>query len=450
MSNIWNKIFITCLCLFVSVLSIAQPKTNSPYSRLGLGDLLDQNFASLNGMGNLSATMQDPYHINLLNPASLSSLRATAFEFGVRAKYASLKTNSSELGVWTGSLAYISLGFPVTNPISEVLSRRESSVDWGMNFALVPYSLVGYNVETTEMREDIGLITSNFEGSGGTYKFMWGNGLKIKNLSFGANLGYLFGKQSRDQEVAFDSLVASYTDIFHDDLSVNGFVWNAGIQYDIPLKSINEKDAKQNKVDKNKVDKIVIGVYGNSDMNVKSKRSQLYQRYNKFYNNFDSIRNVPVTVLSAKLPAELSGGIMYQKTNKLKLGVNYSQSLWSNYENEANPDDLKNAYEISFGGELIPEYNSYNRYLKKVRYRFGAFYSSDPRSDEFNKQLTSYGITLGLGLPIILPRGGVSFVDIAFEAGKFGSDQALKETYINMTIGFTLNDDKWFFKRKFN
>jgi hypothetical protein len=114
------------------------------------------------------------------------------------------------------------------------------------------------------------------------------------------------------------------------------------------------------------------------------------------------------------------------------------------------PDELKDSYQISFGGELIPEYNSYNSYLKKLRYRVGAFYGTDPRSDGFNKQLTSYGITLGLGLPIILPRQQVSFLDLAFEFGQFGSDQGLQENYINMTIGFTLNDDKWFFKRKFN
>ncbi len=445
MSNSWNKIFFTCLCLFITVLSFAQPKTNSPYSRLGLGDLLNQNFASLNGMGNLSATLHNPYHVNLLNPASLSFLQATSFEVGMRAKYANLKSNTAQLGVWTGNLAYISLGFPIINPIGEVLSRKESALDWGMNFALVPYTLVGYNVETSEMRSDIGQITSIFEGTGSTYKFMWGNGFRVKNLSFGANLGFLFGKLSRDQQVSFDSLEVSYTDVFHDDLSVNGFVWNAGLQYDIKLKSENSKGEKVYKGDK-----ITIGAYGNTDINIKSKRSQLYQRFNSFYNQIDTIRDVPVTVFPAKIPMEFSGGILYQKANKYRIGVNYSQSLWSHYENEANPSALSDTYQISFGGELIPDYSSYNNYFKKVRYRLGAFYGTDPRSDGFNKQLTSFGITLGFGLPIILPRQQTSFLDIAFEFGKFGSEQSIQESYITMTLGFTLNDDKWFFKRKFN
>ena len=260
MSNIWNKVLIICLWLLVATLSFAQPKTNSPYSRLGMGDILNQNYAWLNGMGDLSATARDPYHVNFLNPASLSYLRATAFEIGVRAKINKLETNTSESTTWTGSLGYISLAFPIINPISEVLSRRESTLDWGMNFALVPYTLVGYNVETTEIREDIGEITTRFEGSGGTYKIMWGNGVKYKNLSAGVNLGYVFGKQSRDQIVNFDDLAGSYNDIFHDDISVNGFVWNAGVQYDLLLKT--KEDIEE---------KLIIGVYGNSDMGIQSK-----------------------------------------------------------------------------------------------------------------------------------------------------------------------------------
>ena len=289
------------------------------------------------------------------------------------------------------------------------------------------------------------MISSSFEGSGGTYKFYWGNGFKYKNLSVGANLGFIFGKTNQDQVVNFDSLLVSYSDIFHEDISYNGFVWNVGVQYDILLKEKNENGKKEYKGDR-----LIIGVYGNSDMNITAKRSQLFDRYNRFYNNYDTIRNVPVTSLPATLPAEFSGGVMYQKANKLRVGVNYTQSLWSNYKNEAKPDELKDTYQFSFGGEYIPLYNSYNSYIKKMRYRLGGFYGTDPRSDGFNKQLTSYGITLGFGFPIILPRQQVSFVNLAFEFGKFGSDQGLQENYINMTLGFTLNDDKWFFKRKFN
>ncbi len=445
MSNIRNRFCFTALFSFVAILSIAQQKNNSPYSRLGMGNLVNQNFASLNGMSNLAASFQSSTHANLLNPASLPYLTATAFEMGMRVNYANLQSENEETGVWSGSLGYISLAFPMFNPISEALTRKESNVDWGMSFALVPYSIVGYDIETTTMLPDIGQIFTRFSGSGTTYRFMWGNGIRYKKLSVGVNVGYIFGKQSREQTVDFDSLQSHYHDKFHDDFSLNGFVWNAGVQYRFLL---NKKNSQEEKIKSG--EQIVLGIYGNSNMNIQSKFSQLYYRANLFYNDVDTIRHVPVTTLRATLPMELGGGVMYQKPNKFRLGINYSTALWSNYENETKPESLKNAYQVSAGGEIIPEYDSYNNYFKKMRYRFGAFYKTDPRSDGFNEQLTGYGITLGAGFPIILPRQTTSFVDIAFELGRFGSDQALMENYINMTIGFTFNDDKWFIKRKFN
>lgn len=97
----------------------------------------------------------------------------------------------------------------------------------------------------------------------------------------------------------------------------------------------------------------------------------------------------------------------------------------------------------------MPDVRSYNKYLKKVRYRFGAFYSKDPRSVDGNNLLT-YGATVGFGLPVILPQGKKSFVNLAFEMGQTGLSEALQNTYFKINLGFTLNDNTWFFKRKFN
>ena len=75
MSNYWNKNFtLLCFLIFGAATSFAQPKDNAPYSRFGLGDPLNQFFSSAAGMGGLSATYADPFHVNFLNPASLGHL----------------------------------------------------------------------------------------------------------------------------------------------------------------------------------------------------------------------------------------------------------------------------------------------------------------------------------------------------------------------------------------
>lgn len=86
--------------------------------------------------------------------------------------------------------------------------------------------------------------------------------------------------------------------------------------------------------------------------------------------------------------------------------------------------------------------------MKRVRYRAGAYYRQDPR--EINgKNLDDIGVTLGFGFPLILPRQQTSFVNAAFEIGKIGTDSPIEETYYKLTVGFTLNDNTWFYKRRF-
>jgi hypothetical protein len=131
------------------------------------------------------------------------------------------------------------------------------------------------------------------------------------------------------------------------------------------------------------------------------------------------------------------------------MGIEYGREFWSQYENEARPENLSDSWNLRFGAEYIPDMGSYNSYFKKVRYRLGGFYQSDPRTFEVG-QLKQYALTIGMGFPIIRPRQQTSFVNFAVEVGRFGHEDLIQESYIKMGLGFTLNDNTWFFKRKFN
>lgn len=420
---------------------------NSPYSRLGLGDLVNQNFAAANGMGNLSATLHDPLHLNIINPASYAFLQATAFEVGFYGEYANLKNDDQSTTFWNGNLNYLAVGFPIKNPINKVLDKDKSPWGWGMNLSLTPYSRVGYDIET-EVSVDT-IETSNFfRGTGGTYKILWGNGVRYKNLSFGVNAGFIFGKISNERVVFLDNADTHFFyNSLEDEFSVNGFVWNAGLQYDI----VFEKDEKVTSAAFSG-QRLILGLFGNSTIGMETNSSQLYTRIaipSTYSVSADTISSTSDMTNEGQLPAELGFGIMYENTNKFRFGANVHLGMWSGYENAVQNESLEDSYEFSIGGEIIPNILSYNNYWDKVRYRFGAFYGNDPRT--FNgEQLQKYGITLGFGLPIILPRQQTSFVNFAIEAGRFGLTDALHENYFRMTLGFTLNDNTWFFKRKFN
>jgi len=456
MSNFWNKTFFGFVIILATALTaFAQPKDNSPYSRLGIGDLTDQFFAAQGGMGGLGAAFHDGYHMNIANPASLARLREAAFEVGLYSEYNVLTDatgQNEQLKTWNGNLRYLSLGFPLKNPINEVLDQKKKKVRWGMNFTLLPYSNVNYNIQNlTEQTIGDTLTSVNFlyQGSGGTYKVMWGNAVNIKNFSAGINLGYFFGKIENDKIATFPDLQFSNDNYFTDDFLVGGFTWNLGVQYDHVLATKEDSNIP--------TEFITIGLSGNSRNKYNLTRNRFWSTRNPAIGVLDTILSVSgseTTENTGYLPGELAIGLMYTKVNKTRLGIDFKYQSWSEYLNDlvaaSDPGrENVNVWRVGFGGEYIPDARSYNKYLKKVRYRFGAFYSQDPRSVQ-DDQLLKYGATVGFGLPVILPQGKKSFVNLAFEVGQIGLEDALRRTYFKMNLGFTLNDNTWFFKRKFN
>lgn len=422
-----------------------QPKVNSPYSRFGLGDPVDQFLAGTSGMAGLSAAFRDPYHLNLLNPASLSGLQATAFEVGLFAKYSNLVSSSQTEDIWSGNLNYMALGFPLKNPINKVLDRDRSPWSFGMSLSLQPYTIVGYDVETSTVVEGIDQVSSFLKGTGGTYKVQWGTSAKYKDLSVGVNLGYLFGKITNSRRIEFDSLDFYYNTEFRDDISIGGFVWNAGVQYIYYFKKPG-KDGVMEKTSK----RLIAGAYGNSTLPFKTKSERYYSRTNFGYGVRDTILYQDIVEENGQLPTELTIGLAYEDVNKFRIGMEYYYGAWSEYENEAKEEMLSDTWRFRVGGEYIPDYASYNSYLRRMRYRAGFSYGLDPRSLG-GEQLKTYSVTFGFGFPIIMPRQQVSFINFGVEAGQFGlGSEVLEETYVKMTLGFTLNDNTWFFKRKFN
>lgn len=456
MSNFWNKTLLGfAIFLATALTAFAQPKDNSPYSRLGIGDLTDQFFAAQGGMGGLGAAFYDDYHMNIANPASLARLREAAFEVGLYSEYNVLTDatgQNEQLKTWNGNLRYLSLGFPLKNPINEVLDQKKKKIRWGMNFTLLPYSNVNYNIQTlTDQTIGDTLTSVNFsnQGSGGTYKIMWGNAVNIKNFSAGINLGYFFGKIENDKIVTFPDIQFSNDNFFTDDFLVGGFTWNLGLQYDHVLATKEDSNVP--------IEFITIGLSGNSRNKFNLTRNRFWSTRNSTIGTLDTILSVSgseTTENTGYLPGEVAIGVMYTKVNKMRFGVDFKFQSWSEYINDlvaaADSDrDNVNVWRLGIGGEYVPDARSYNKYLKKVRYRFGAFYSKDPRSIQ-DDHLLKYGATVGFGLPVILPQGKKSFVNLAFEVGQIGLEEALTRTYFKFNLGFTLNDNTWFFKRKFN
>jgi hypothetical protein len=443
------RILALFLLLFAAISLSAQPKQNSPYSRYGIGDLLPQHFANNAGWGGMTAAFHDPFHLNFQNPASFAHLRTTTLETGLYAKASKFSQNptGSTLNTWSGNLAYLALGFTLKSPINEVLDKQKSPWKYGMGIALTPYSLVGYDIATANnLSSGVDSVKNVFQGNGGTYKFNWAGAAKYKETSFGASLGWMFGQMVYENTTSFFDSVPTFQNNFRDDINVRGLVWNIGVQHDFILKrDPNDKEVS--------TEWLTVGITGESKHRLKEEASQIRLRsrgllINGQYDDADTLLYRPNAKEKLVLPAAFSAGLMYVKANKLKLGAQFGYEGWSGYEHTSRPETFRNTFSVAGGVEYIPLYNSYNRFFKRVRYRAGAYFRQDPRTVA-GKNFDDYGVTLGLGLPIVLPRQQTSFINAALEIGKLGESSAIEEFYYRITLGFTLNDNTWFYKRRF-
>jgi hypothetical protein len=449
------RILTLSFLLLSSIALWAQPKTNSPYSRYGIGDQVNQYFSNAAAWGGQTAAFHDPFHLNLENPASFAFLRTTTLETGLYTKFGRFKSATATQDIWSGNLAYLALGFTLKSPINEVLDRAKSPWKYGMGIALTPGTLVGYDVQTQDNLPGLGTVQSAFVGSGGTYRLTWSNAAKYKNTAFGANLGWAFGKTTYSNTTIFvdepTGTLDTFTQIFfqnnyRDEIAMNGFVWKLGVQHDIVLEnSENDKDTPQKW--------ITIGLDGEGKHKLNTNTNQYKIRSRGLlssgqYLDADTLLQNTNVQQSITLPASLTLGVQYVNANKLKIGAQFGIETWSKYTNEARPETLRNIFSLSGGVEYIPDYSSYNSFLKKVRYRFGGYFRQDPRTVD-GKNFTDTGLTFGFGFPLVLPRQQSSFVNASFELGKIGAGSPIEETYARMTLGFTLNDNTWFYKRRF-
>lgn len=434
------------LLLLTSCALYAQPKQNSPYSKFGLGDPVNQFFANQAAWGGQTAAFHDPYHLNLVNPASYAFLRTTALETGLFAKYSHLTTGTSTKDNWSGNLAYAALGFTLKSPINEVLDKSRSPWQFGMGIALTPYSLVGYNVQTIDTLQDLGVVVNTFEGSGGTYRLTWSNGAKYKNTAFGVNLGWTFGKSKYENTTTFADSLPTFLDNRREDVSVNGFVWNLGVQHDFVLETAENDRSLPTRW-------ITVGATGEGKHNLNSVYDQLFLRSrgllsNGTYDDADTLEAALDVRQTITLPASFSLGVQYVNANKFKAGAEFGYAGWSAYKGGRRPGTFRNTVSVSGGIEYIPDFASYNNYSKRIRLRLGGYFRQDARVID-GKGLDDLGLTLGFGFPITLPRQQTSFVNTAFELGKIGSGTSIEETYFRITVGFTMNDNTWFYKRRF-
>ena len=445
---------LTCFVAIIATLTPALAQTsatNSPYSRYGLGELANPETMQAAAQGNTSTTYSNPYSINLSNPAALASMEMTAYEIGLNGSYSNFKDVQGASGnVWNAGVSYLSLGFPLFNPLNEIGQRKKRAVHWGGAVGLVPFSTVAYNIQTTDSTGALGRVTRAYIGKGSLYQAYGSVGVKYKDLSLGATFGYVFGHLVYERDVLLNTVTQSLSDQFSDDIRVRGLNIRLGGQYEYVLSKRREDEEEQAFRRRDKT-RLVVGATLTPGINYNVIASSRYTSTDYSTNGYprDTAYYQSETISPLRMPMQYSVGLSLKKDNHYRVAVEYTAANWSEYNNPAKPETFTNTYTLRVGGEWIPDYKSFNSYANRVAYRAGFYTGTDPRTFGADR-LTRTAVTLGLGLPLRLPRGLPSFINIGAELGTFGNPNYVTEDYVRLNLGFTLNDNTWFYKPKFN
>lgn len=444
-----SKYLNICLFTLSTLVGYGQATDNSIFSRFGIGDITAPGYTSFANMGGSASGYFTDYTINNVNPASYSRLKTTAFDMGLSARYFQTDfSGSTGSKLWSGNLDNIALAFPLQNPINKSIDPLKKPTDFGMAFGINTTSRIGYNVTSTESLSDIGQVERNYQGFGGLYKFYWGSSVAYKGFSGGINLNYNFGKLSYVKYIVFSSLPQSYDNLFENTYNARGLGLDYGLLY-----TLTTNKSQLDKKDNTEPNVMTFGLHGT----LASKLTTLADVSNILYQNYSEVNLVDTLQFATLqegemvLPASFGLGMSYQKGNKWALTGSFTTRSWSKYTNDANPEELSDVFGVQFGGWYTPDYKSYTSYFKRIQYKFGGFYNTEPSTiskDTGGEQVEHYGVSFGTQLPLVNQRR-VSRADIGLTLGYKGNS-VINERYLNLRFGFTFNDDQWFMKRKYN
>ncbi len=416
------KKLIVPIFLFFTLISFAQQGTSSPYSFYGIGDVKFKGTAENRAMGGLTI-YSDSIHLNFQNPASYSNLKLTTFSLGGTYLTTDLETNSQSEKARRTAIDYLAVGLPFGK--------------FGVGFGLMPYSSVGYNIQSNTVATATNpQEIKQYSGTGGINKVFFGVGYALtKKLSIGIDYSYNFGKI---QTYSFRFIEGLQYGSREKNLSdITGGLLNAGLTFNTPInKKLNGfaslTYSPDSKLSSSNFRNIATIQYSSTGAEILVQPSDI------------DVANTTIT-----LPSKLAVGFGIGQNKKWMLGTEITfqkSSNMGNRFNDINNVNYENATRYSFGGFYIPNYNSFSKYYEKIIYRAGIRYENTGLIIN-NTSIKDYGVTAGVGFPLI---GVFSNVNIGVEYGQRGTTSAnlVQENYTNITIGFSLND-KWFQKRRF-
>jgi len=404
-------------------LAAAQSGSVSPYSSAGLGERNFNGTQATRHMGGLDV-FTDSIHANLNNPASYGFLKVTTYSLGIHYRNTNLASLTESANADDASLDYLAVSIPAGK--------------FGFGFGILPYSSVGYRIETLDSATEGQNVLNRYEGEGGINQAFLSVGLPLTSFfSIGVSAQYNFGNLFY-RTGQFIEGVDTGT-LLTNQSSISGLNYQYSAQVNIPIKRkyllqgmyVYQPEAFLNSQN----DRIFYTQSLSNDTVVDFEEIDL---------NTQGLRE---TELETSQTTKI--GLGFGENKKWFLGIQHNLTKSANFTNNffsRSTISYRDAKQWTVGGFYIPDYASFTSFWERVVYRLG-FRTEQMSLIINNLPITETGISFGIGLPL----GSLSNANIGFEVIQRGAKQSglIQETLVAMRIGLSLNDI-WFIKRKYN
>lgn len=426
--SIYNRLKIlgTCCAFFILSESFSQSSV-STYSALGIGDFNNLGLTQNQSMGGLGISFGTGWGLNYMNPAL--STRNTIFNFQAAFNYrrinATTDTDSETLD--GGGLSYVGVSLPV------------NSGKHTMGLGLNQVTGVSYNIL---VRGDV--ANSDFsslnliDGEGGISEAYLSTGYMVaKNLSLGLHASYLFGSTIRTNQLSLlseEGLPVGVSSEFYQRLTISDVAFKTGAHYYFKVGSNSNIHLGA-----------IYQAYGNLNGKEFAKVADFGQA-SRPDGDGDIIRNNEQG--SIYVPNNIGYGISYEKINKFVIGLEAQQQRLSQFRSfDGTSGELGDSFTVSLGGQLAPDFAALANVFKRTTWRFGVNYQQTPYVVA-NTQIEDIGINFGGSVPI----NNLSLANFAIRLGTRGTTEngLIRENYVSFSLGFSLNDNTWFYKRVFD
>ena len=405
--------------LLIVTSSYAQIGSTSPYSIFLLGEQHGNVISQYAAMGGGSTSLNSMKTINPFNPATYSYINSNSFllSTGIRHNVLSIENSTKSQLNQTTLFSHFIFAFPLTRKI-------------GSSVGLLPYSDVGYNVNTFDQDFDAEMI---YSGDGGLTKLYFGSSYMINNnLSFGINASYLFGRLNKRKKIIFsdDFILNSRSNL---SLNLKGFYYEVGLLY---TKKLND--------DK----KYTLGLVFHNDTEISSTQREIVETF-EYSGQVEIAKDTVLRTESSGytlLPQSISSGLSY-KNNNVMLLIDYSTQNWSDFMILGSNESYNNSQRFSSGIEYKFQQTSSGNFFKNLVYRFGFSFLESPLQIS-NLMLNEKSVTFGVGIPNYKSRTKYD-ISVIYTSRGDTENSLIKEQILKIGLNISY-DGIWFVKRKYD